>query len=70
MLVIQYFAIHLDNDADSFFATAGSCWLAYWMASAYGLVLSTAFSNPEMALTLVPILIVPLMLIGGFFAPL
>lgn len=40
------------------------------MGSAYGLLLSTAFSDPEVALSLVPILIIPLMLVGGFFAPL
>ena len=40
-----------------------------WMASAYGLFLSTAFSDAEVALSLVPILINPLMLVGGFYAP-
>jgi ATP-binding cassette subfamily G (WHITE) protein 1 len=39
------------------------------MGSAYGLLLSTAFSDAEVALALVPILIIPLMLVGGFFAP-
>lgn len=48
----------------------GASWLASWMASAYGLLLSTAFSDPEVALSLVPLLIIPLMLVGGFFAPL
>lgn len=48
----------------------GASWLATWMASAYGLLLSTAFSDPEVALAIVPLLIIPLMLVGGFFAPL
>ena len=70
LVVIQYFVVHLDNDADSVFATLGACWLGFWMASAYGLFLSTAFADPEVALSLVPVLITPLMLVGGFFAPL
>lgn len=40
------------------------------MGSAYGLLLSTAFSDPEVALAILPILIIPLMLVGGFYAPL
>ena len=46
LLVIQYFIIHLDNSASAFFATLGSCWLIYWMASAYGLFLSSVFPDP------------------------
>lgn len=70
LVLIQYFVIHLDNSASAFFATLGSCWLVYWMASAYGLLLSSIFPDPEVALSLVPVLIIPLMLLGGFFAPL
>lgn len=70
MVTICYFAIHLDNDGSSYILTLASCWLATWMASAYGLVLSTAFRDAEVALSLVPVLIIPLLLIGGFFAPL
>ena len=39
------------------------------MASAYGFFLSTAFADAEVALALVPLLIIPLMLVGGFYAP-
>lgn len=70
MLSICYFVVHLDKSGDSFMIMVGSSWLATWMASAYGLLLSTAFNDPEVALSLVPILIIPLMLVGGFFAPL
>lgn len=70
MIAICYFVIHLDNSGDSFLIIIGASWLATWMASAYGLLLSTAFSDPEVALSLVPLLIIPLMLVGGFFAPL
>lgn len=70
MIVICYFVVHLDNSGSSFFLTIACSWLSTWMSSAYGLLLSTAFSDAEVALALVPILIIPLMLIGGFYAPL
>lgn len=70
MLVICYFAVHLDNKGENFFLMIAASWLAAWMASAYGLLLSTAFEDAEVALSLVPILIIPLMLVGGFYAPL
>jgi len=40
------------------------------MASAFGLLISAAFSNPDIAPTIVPAVAVPLMLLGGFFASL
>ncbi len=40
------------------------------MGSSYGLLLSTLFSDSEMAMALVPVLIIPFLLVGGFFAPL
>jgi len=40
------------------------------MGSSYGLFLSTLFKDAEVALALVPILIIPFLLLGGFFAPL
>jgi ABC-type multidrug transport system permease subunit len=41
-----------------------------WMSSSYGLVLSTLFSDASVVMALVPALIIPLLLVGGFFAPL
>lgn len=41
-----------------------------WMASSYGLVLSTLFKDASVVMALVPALIIPLLLVGGFFAPL
>ena len=40
------------------------------MGSAYGLLLSAIFKDLEVALALVPILIAPFILVGGYFAPL
>lgn len=69
LLSICYFVVHLDNSGMSFFLTIAASWLAMWMASAYGLFLSTAFADAEVALSLIPIVIIPLMLVGGFYAP-
>ena len=69
LISISYFAVNLNPNPASFFLTIASCWLSMWMASAYGFFLSTAFADAEVALALVPILIVPLMLVGGYYAP-
>ena len=45
LLAIAYFAVPLDHSGDSFIIMLGASWLATWMASAYGLLLSTAFSD-------------------------
>lgn len=68
-IVICYYVIHLQTSSGAVFISIASSWLATWMASAYGLFLSTAFADAEVALSLVPILIMPLMLVGGFYAP-
>ena len=40
------------------------------MGSAYGLLLSAIFKDLEVALALLPVLIAPYVLVGGYFAPL
>jgi len=69
-LVICYFVCNLENNGAAFMIVVFAAWLSTWMGSAYGLLLSTAFSDPEVALAILPILIIPLMLVGGFYAPL
>ena len=66
-IVICYFACHLNNTAGVFFLALLSLELVYWQASSYGLFISTLFKDVATAMTLVPILIIPLMLLGGFF---
>ena len=41
--------------------------ICYFSGVSYGLFLSVIFPNPEMAMSMVPVLIVPFMLFGGFF---
>lgn len=68
MITICYFAINLNNTGMSYFLTVAASWLASWMSSAYGVLISTAFSNPEIGISMVPVLVIPLMLVGGFYA--
>ena len=41
--------------------------LTYWAGSAYGLMMSVFIQKVEVATALTPIIIIPLMLLGGFF---
>jgi ABC-type multidrug transport system permease subunit len=69
MVTIFYFAVNLFKSGTHFFLTIACSWLCAWMGSAYGLLLSTAFEDAEVSLSLVPVLVIPLMLIGGLYAP-
>jgi hypothetical protein len=43
------------------------CILTYWAGASYGLFLSVMIPKMELAMALVPVLIIPLMVLGGFF---
>lgn len=45
LVVVAYFAVHLNETVASFFMTYLSVFLVSWMGSAYGLFLSTLFSD-------------------------
>jgi hypothetical protein len=40
------------------------------MSSSYGLLLSALFSDAGVVMALVPVLVIPFLLVGGFFVPL
>jgi ATP-binding cassette, subfamily G (WHITE), eye pigment precursor transporter len=69
-LVIAYFPCNLDNSAGVFFLTLLSLELCAYMSSSFGLLLSTIFSDAGVVMSLVPVLIIPFLLVGGFFVPL
>lgn len=69
-LGIAYFACNLNNDASVFFWSLLSLELCAFMSSSFGLVLSTMFSDASVVMALVPVLIIPFLLVGGFFVPL
>lgn len=66
-IAITYFAIGLVNEADRFWMLVLISILVYWHGTAYGLVISVFVPNMELAMALVPVLVIPLMVMGGFF---
>jgi hypothetical protein len=66
-VVIAYFPSHLDNRAGVFFLAVLSLELVYWMAASYGMVFSTMIKQFDVVMSLVPVLIIPLMLVAGYF---
>lgn len=69
-IVIAYFPCNLTNTASVFFKSALSLALCAFMSSSFGLLLSTLFSDAGVVIALVPVLIIPFLLVGGFFVPL
>ena len=69
-LTIAYFPCNLDNSAGVFFKSLLSLELCAFMSSSFGLLLSTIFSDAGVVMALVPVLIIPFLLVGGFFVPL
>lgn len=65
---IVYFAIGLNTvHAYIFFIYLGILILLYSAAGSYALIISTIFSDKQLAVTLTPVLIIPFMLFAGFF---
>lgn len=69
-IILGYFSSHLNNNAGTFFLQLLILELVYWMSASYGLVISTAIKQFDVALALIPVLIIPLMLVSGFFVSL
>ena len=69
-IAVAYFPCNLDNSAGVFFKSLLSMELCAYMSSGFGLLLSTIFSDAGVVMALVPVLIIPFLLVGGFFVPL
>ena len=69
-LAVGYFPVNLDNSAGVFFKSLLSLELCTYMSSSFGLFLSALFSDASVVMALVPVLIIPFLLVGGFFVPL
>lgn len=67
-VAIVYFSIGLNNDSWEKFPM---CILiandVFWAGAAYGMLISIAIPKIEVAVALTPVLIIPLMIMGGFF---
>ncbi len=67
-LIIFYFPVHLVNKAAPFFWALLITEDVYFVSAAYGLLLSALLKDIEVVMALVPVVIIPLMLVGGFFS--
>ena len=69
-MVIAYFPSNLDNSTGVFFMSVLAIELCYFMAASYGLMISTIIKDFNVAIALVPVLIIPQMLVAGYFVTL
>ena len=64
---IVYFSVGLNNNVGNFFLFLLTLILIYNASSGYSLIISSSFSDKQLAVTLTPVLIIPFMLFAGFF---
>jgi ATP-binding cassette subfamily G (WHITE) protein 2 (SNQ2) len=64
--LIVYFGIGLQANAWFFFKFLFAIILVGFMSQLYGLTLSVFFNQPEAAVGIAPIFMLPLMILGGF----
>jgi len=64
---IAYFACNLNNDAYVFFWGLLILELVHFCAASYSLVISTLIIDLNVAMSLTPVTVIPLMLVSGFF---
>jgi hypothetical protein len=64
---IVYFSVGLNPNPGNFFLFLLTLILIYNASSGYSLIISSSFSDKQLAVTLTPVLIIPFMLFAGFF---
>lgn len=68
LLCITYWSVGLNtNTSDKFIIALCLHWLSWFAGSGYGLLLSTAIPKMEVAVALIPVIIVPFFAFAGFF---
>jgi len=69
--LIVYWMVQLNTQrVDAFFYFIFGMFSSYFYSSAFGTLLGCIFPNPEVALTVAPLMVVPLMLFAGFYVSL
>lgn len=67
-IVITYFAIGLnDSNSKYFFILNAAMICTFFYGTSYGLMISVIIPKMEVAMALVPVLVIPFMVLGGFF---
>lgn len=67
MICISYFACNLNKDVEVFWYCVLIVELTFWYSASYGFFLSTVFNDLSLVIAMIPVLIVPLFLVAGFF---
>lgn len=67
-IVITYYSVGLNNMKSSYFFVLNAAMICtFFFGTSYGLLISVIISKMELSMALVPVLVIPLMLLGGFF---
>jgi len=68
LTVIVYYAVGLNANKFSYFLICNAMMICtYFYGVSYGLIISVLIPKLEVAMALLPIIIIPLMVLGGFF---
>lgn len=66
-ILVCYFACNLNNDGGVFFLCLLALEMVHFCAASYSLVISTLIQDLNVAMAMTPTLIIPFMLVAGFF---
>jgi len=66
-VTIVYFSVGLNSDPNKYAICLGINMMVWLAGSGYGLVISTFIPRLEVAMAMTPILVIPLMVMAGFF---
>ena len=68
LVVIVYYSVGLNDQKFSYFLICNAIMICtYFYGVSYGLCISVIVPKLEVAMALIPILVIPLMVLGGFF---
>lgn len=65
--LVPYWFVGLANTAAQFFTFVLIVWVQMYSGGSIGLLLGCAMPNPELAVSISPVFIIPFMLFGGFY---
>lgn len=65
--LITFFGIGFTKDVENYFTFWAALTMSVLAGISFGYMVSSSFSNPSIAMQLAPVIVMPLMLVGGFF---
>lgn len=65
--LITFFGVGFTRDEENYFTFWAAITMSVLAGISFGYMVSSSISNPAIAMQLAPVLIMPLMLVGGFF---